>query len=308
MGAPVVCEKYDSCEDNESCVSEQEYSTVGAPVVCEKYDSCEDYESCISEQEYSTVEEHCSGDWNTFNATTKGLTNDERQQYCSKNKNGFDAICEAKVSTNKLFAHADPPALKTKSKKKARFFGCGLPLPKIFSKRFKSKGASKCSDLTTRPGEANEIGNANLRIKLYDGETNRTKEDKGDRKSVEDNTRKNSAENVTGSRESTSQQKGDYMISVIGLQQLHGQWNMSDQLLQQLDVTKEDVVDKLTFSKDSSVVCTVLVLAWLRKQFSQRQEEWQMIEAKALAWISTQSPSFTTEEHIKHTREVMWTK
>jgi hypothetical protein len=53
----------------------------------------------------------------------------------------------------KLFAHADPPALKTKSKKKARFFGCGLPLPKIFSKRFKSKGASKCSDLTPRPGE-----------------------------------------------------------------------------------------------------------------------------------------------------------
>jgi hypothetical protein len=39
------------------------------------------------------------------------------------------------------------------------------------------------------------------------------------------------------------------MISVIGLQQLNGQWNMSDQLLQQLDVTKEDVVDKLTFSK-----------------------------------------------------------
>jgi hypothetical protein len=52
----------------------------------------------------------------------------------------------------------------------------------------------------------------------------------------------------------------------------------------------------------------VLVLAWLHKQFSQRQEEWQMIEAKALAWISTQSPSFTTEEHIKHTTEVMWTK
>jgi hypothetical protein len=51
-----------------------------------------------------------------------------------------------------------------------------------------------------------------------------------------------------------------------------------------------------------------LVLAWLRKQFSQRQEEWQMIEAKALVWISIQSQSFTTEEHIKHTREVMWTK
>jgi hypothetical protein len=52
----------------------------------------------------------------------------------------------------------------------------------------------------------------------------------------------------------------------------------------------------------------VLVLAWLRKQFSQRQEEWQMIEAKALAWISTQSPRFTTEEHIKHTTEMMWAK
>ncbi|XP_060569603.1 von Willebrand factor A domain-containing protein 5A-like, partial [Ruditapes philippinarum] len=199
----------------------------GAPVVCEKYDSCEDYESCVSEQEYSTV-------------------------YCSGNNNGFDAICEAKVSTNKLFAHADPPALKTKSKKKARLFGCGLPLPKIFSKSLKSKGASKCSDLTPRPG--------------------------------------------------------DHMISVIGLQQLHGQWNVSDQLLQLLSVTKEDVVDKLTFSKDSSVVCTVLVLAWLRKQFSHRQEEWQMIEAKALVWISTQSPSFTTEEHIKHTTEMMWAK
>jgi hypothetical protein len=61
-------------------------------------------------------------------------------------------------------------------------------------------------------GEANEIGNANLRIKLNDGETNCTIEDNGDRKSVEHNTKKNSAENVTGSRESTSQQKG-YFIS-----------------------------------------------------------------------------------------------
>ncbi|XP_060569595.1 von Willebrand factor A domain-containing protein 5A-like isoform X2 [Ruditapes philippinarum] len=269
-----------------------------------------EYESC---EEYSFAMAHRSENKNKFNATA--ITYDERQENCSGNNNGFDAICEAKVSTNKLFAHADPPALKTKSKKKARLFGCGFPLPKIFSKRFKSKGASKCSDLTSRPDEANKIDNANLKIKLYDGETNRTEEDKGNRKSVEDNdsaprdnTRENSAENVTGSGESTSQQKGDHMISVIGLQQLRGQWNMSDQLLQLLDVTKEDVVDKLTFSKDSSVVCTVLVLAWLRKQFSQRQEEWQMIEAKALAWISSQNPSFTSEEHIKHTTEVMWTK
>jgi hypothetical protein len=47
------------------------------------------------------------------------------------------------------------------------------------------------------------------------------------------------------------------MISVIGLQQLHGQWNMSDQLLQLLGVTKEDV-DKLTFSK---VVILVTLIA-----------------------------------------------
>ena len=48
----------------------------------------------------------------------------------------------------------------------------------------------------------------------------------------------------------------DQMMTVIELQQLQGQWTLSDQLLQLLGVTKGDM-DKLTFSEVAILVSLI---------------------------------------------------
>ncbi|XP_053392403.1 von Willebrand factor A domain-containing protein 5A-like isoform X2 [Mercenaria mercenaria] len=97
----------------------------------------------------------------------------------------------------------------------------------------------------------------------------------------------------------------DAMLSVIALQQLHGRWELSDTLLTLLEVTMEDF-GQLNFSDDPYVVCTVIVLCWLRKQFSHRQEEWQMIETKALAWLASHNLSPSEEDIIQQTTKSLW--
>ncbi|XP_053391795.1 von Willebrand factor A domain-containing protein 5A-like [Mercenaria mercenaria] len=97
----------------------------------------------------------------------------------------------------------------------------------------------------------------------------------------------------------------DKMMSVIALQQLHGEWEVSEQLFKLLGVPKEEF-DKQTFSEVPSIVCTVIVLCWLRKQFPHRHEEWQMIETKALTWLASQKVSTSVEDIIQQTTQSLW--
>ncbi|XP_045212788.2 von Willebrand factor A domain-containing protein 5A-like isoform X2 [Mercenaria mercenaria] len=99
----------------------------------------------------------------------------------------------------------------------------------------------------------------------------------------------------------------DKMMSVIALQQLNGEWEVSEQLLKLLGVPKEEF-DKQKFSEVPSVVCTVIVLGWLKKEFSHRHEEWQMIETKALAWLASQNLILSVEDIIQQTIQSLWSK
>ncbi|KAL4230179.1 von Willebrand factor A domain-containing protein 5A [Mactra antiquata] len=100
---------------------------------------------------------------------------------------------------------------------------------------------------------------------------------------------------------------GDDMLNVISMQEIDGQWKQSQSLLKLLDVTKEHV-DKLKYSTDMDVIYTVLAVSWLRYHYPGRQEEWQMIEAKALAWLSKSDINSSIEENITLTIDTIWKK
>ncbi|XP_053392408.1 von Willebrand factor A domain-containing protein 5A-like isoform X2 [Mercenaria mercenaria] len=99
----------------------------------------------------------------------------------------------------------------------------------------------------------------------------------------------------------------DKMMSVIVLQQLNGEWEVSGQLLTLLGVPKEEF-DKQKFSEVPSVMCTVIVLSWLKKEFSHRHEEWQIIETKALTWLTSQNLPMSVEDIIQQTTQSLWSK
>ncbi|XP_060570846.1 von Willebrand factor A domain-containing protein 5A-like [Ruditapes philippinarum] len=98
----------------------------------------------------------------------------------------------------------------------------------------------------------------------------------------------------------------DQMMTVLSLQQFQGQWIISAELLQLVGIVQEDV-EKMDISKDLSVVCTAIVLGWLMEMYPHRQDEWQMIETKALSWMSSQSQITPVEEVIQQTTQAFWT-
>lgn len=97
----------------------------------------------------------------------------------------------------------------------------------------------------------------------------------------------------------------DVLMAVIELQQLQGQWKVSDTLLQFLDV---DVVavSSIKCISEPSVVCTVVVISWLRRHYPHRKNEWQMIEIKALKWLESQNLPSSTDDIIMKVTQELW--
>ncbi|KAL3888742.1 hypothetical protein ACJMK2_001102 [Sinanodonta woodiana] len=77
------------------------------------------------------------------------------------------------------------------------------------------------------------------------------------------------------------------MMDVIALQRFQGSWSLDTKLA---GLLKTDVaILKQTIPvQDDYVVATVAVIAWLRKHHSERRDEWQMLETKALDWLEGQ--------------------
>ncbi|XP_060603769.1 von Willebrand factor A domain-containing protein 5A-like [Ruditapes philippinarum] len=97
----------------------------------------------------------------------------------------------------------------------------------------------------------------------------------------------------------------DQMMTVLSLQQFQGQWMISAELLQLVGIVQEDV-EKMDISKDQSIVCTAIVLGWLMEMYPHRQDEWEMIETKALSWMSSHSQTTPVEEVIQQTTQALW--
>ncbi|KAK3598701.1 hypothetical protein CHS0354_003258 [Potamilus streckersoni] len=77
------------------------------------------------------------------------------------------------------------------------------------------------------------------------------------------------------------------MMDIIRLQTFQGSWSLDTKLLGMLK-TDAGILKQTIPLQDDAVVATVAVIAWLRKHHSERRDEWQMLETKALDWLEGQ--------------------
>ncbi|XP_052777471.1 von Willebrand factor A domain-containing protein 5A-like [Mya arenaria] len=87
----------------------------------------------------------------------------------------------------------------------------------------------------------------------------------------------------------------EVMMNVITLQEMGGNWSNITQLAVLLEIP-EDRLQTIDIIKDCGVLATLIALSWLRRKCADRQEEWQIIETKALAWLGQQSLENPVEE------------
>ena len=52
---------------------------------------------------------------------------------------------------------------------------------------------------------------------------------------------------------------------------------------------------------------TLAVIVWLRSKFNQRHDEWEMIEKKALDWLSANAnENKSLEELLENVEQILW--
>ncbi|XP_052237802.1 von Willebrand factor A domain-containing protein 5A-like [Dreissena polymorpha] len=87
------------------------------------------------------------------------------------------------------------------------------------------------------------------------------------------------------------------MLEVITLQELAGNWTVSSRLTWFLKISNEQLKSKEIVA-DDTVLVTLVVIAWLRKHYGHRQDEWEIIETKAVKWLGQQGLQRPVEELI----------
>lgn len=83
--------------------------------------------------------------------------------------------------------------------------------------------------------------------------------------------------------------------TIVRLQHFVGFWTWSDEVLDAIAVDQEDLVtNEINMSPDAWA--TIAVLAFLRRRLADEKDVWELLEQKAVAWLSTQMSS---DEHDK---------
>jgi hypothetical protein len=77
--------------------------------------------------------------------------------------------------------------------------------------------------------------------------------------------------------------RSDQLLRLISLQNVNGSWSDAEQLKSAAGVVI-DLPSEVT--QNQSVLATALAIAILRKRFMEQRIQWQMIERKALRWLS----------------------
>ncbi|XP_071167548.1 von Willebrand factor A domain-containing protein 5A-like isoform X5 [Mytilus edulis] len=77
---------------------------------------------------------------------------------------------------------------------------------------------------------------------------------------------------------------GDKMMVIVSLQNFDGSWSQSSELELVLNITQKELEAKYK----GNIWCTAIVVAFLEKNFSKRKSEWEMINNKAIKWLTSQ--------------------
>ena len=63
----------------------------------------------------------------------------------------------------------------------------------------------------------------------------------------------------------------------------------------------------ISLFKDTNVVTTLAVIVWLRSKFSERHDEWELIENKAFAWLRPKLFEQTTlDGSLELVKQTLW--
>lgn len=96
--------------------------------------------------------------------------------------------------------------------------------------------------------------------------------------------RKKPTERFYGVEERT-QTSTSVMMQLIEIQAFDGSWQLTDNFSKILGNTMEQLRRESPVA-DIDIWATALAVAFLRKNFLEQREEWEMVEEKALKWLS----------------------
>eukprot|EP00105_Crassostrea_gigas_P042431 XP_019926579.1 PREDICTED: von Willebrand factor A domain-containing protein 5A isoform X2 [Crassostrea gigas] len=99
--------------------------------------------------------------------------------------------------------------------------------------------------------------------------------------------RKKPTERFYGVEERT-QTSTSVMMQLIEIQAFDGSWQLTDNFSKILGNTMEQLRRESPVA-DIDIWATALAVAFLRKNFLEQREEWEMVEEKALKWLSTKT-------------------
>lgn len=87
------------------------------------------------------------------------------------------------------------------------------------------------------------------------------------------------------------------MMLLIDKQEFDGSWKFDDEILNILHCSAEEI-KKACKTENIDVWMTALAVAWLRVYQANKEEEWELLEQKAVSWIISQKADGETTENI----------
>ncbi|KAL2024242.1 hypothetical protein VTK56DRAFT_9398 [Thermocarpiscus australiensis] len=101
--------------------------------------------------------------------------------------------------------------------------------------------------------------------------------------------------------------------SIVALQSFTGAWRWSDELLQLLELDKEQTTARATslqLGGASDVLATALVLAYLELKLADQRDEWEMLADKARGWLQDELRreglfNFTVEKFLDEAKKLI---
>ncbi|XP_069106220.1 von Willebrand factor A domain-containing protein 5A-like isoform X1 [Argopecten irradians] len=97
-------------------------------------------------------------------------------------------------------------------------------------------------------------------------------------------------------------------MTLIDLQKFDGSWVLDRELAKAVRLSEDFLKSKLPDNLDTSVWATAVGVACLQKKFGSEKTLWELIEKKALAWMSSQNlAGKTVSELVTLARDVLST-
>ncbi|XP_053121919.1 von Willebrand factor A domain-containing protein 5A-like [Hemicordylus capensis] len=94
-----------------------------------------------------------------------------------------------------------------------------------------------------------------------------------------------SSEEEEEEKETTLKEEGSLLLRLILLQNADGSWPLDSDLATLLDLSEAEISSQKPAQVIPTAWATVLAVLWLHFRAAEQNDEWQLLEAKALSWL-----------------------